>query len=258
MRIITRLLEHGCDLDARDESGRSALHRAYWPVNIAGLAALLKCGADVDVKDPSDRTVISYFAEITSSRVPWTKLYQLFHQHLRLRRLAGFTLNRINEDLYRALFDIAEDNEDEVDELDDHFIERVHDDFIREVYKSELSKMEELRFGGYTSLRDVFSNVNKMAMHLARRSSDGLSEFFRSDKLDQMFPVCRCLLMMQYAKALKRRDFMIPAQTAITRFMTSSFELRWNDECSEAVIQHLSEDDLRSVAAIYDSTSTTE
>lgn len=232
------LLEHGCNLNAADDSGRTALHRSYWPVNVPGLKALLSCGADVDAEDRSGRSVVSYFLEIRSSRIPRLELYRLFRRHLEVRRLAGLGLSPTNEALYESLL-----------EQDDFPDQEDHEDNVEVACATELQRMRDLRFGGYTSLYAMFRDTNKMAAHLARNGA--LSRFMRSSKLGELFPECGCLIMMQYGKALRRMDLMLPAVQMLSRVMLEGVGvLCWDPKLSEEIVEYLSDEDLLNLGGI--------
>lgn len=238
-KIFLRLLEHGCDLNSKDETGRAALHNSYWPVNMPGLKALLRCGADVDVEDRSGRTVVSYFLEITTSRMPRTELYRIFRKHLEARKYLGFELNQTNEDLYKTLLEHADD-----------FLYVEENEKPLEAVE-EVQKMKTLRFGGYASLYDMLKNKNLMARHLARNGF--LRDFLKSSQFEEVFPQCGCVIMMQYGKALKRSGLMRQAIDAVNALLAREFEeLRWNYECSEALIEFLNDDDLSNLGAVTD------
>lgn len=234
-----RLLEHGCDLNATDESGRAALHNSYWPVNMPGLKALLRCGADVDVEDRSGRTVVSYFLEITTSRMPRTELYRIFRKHLEIRKFLGFELSPTNEALYKTL----------VEHADDFMYVEEHEKSGE--HAEEVEGMKNVYFGGYASLYDMLKNTNLMARHLSRNGS--LREFFKTSQFEEMYPLSGCVIMMQYGKALRRSGLMKQAIETVNLILCQKFEqLRWNYECSEALIEYLSDEDLCNLGVVYE------
>ncbi|XP_058809984.1 ankyrin-2-like isoform X2 [Phymastichus coffea] len=239
-RIFTQLMEHGCDLNTTDCSGRTALHHAYWPVNLAALKALLRCGANIDVEDRSGRTIVSYFFEISTSRMPRLELYEIFCKHLQVRKLAGFPISHTNELLYERLLKENENNLDDEEEHDEK-------NTLANACKMELERMKSTYFG-YVSLYEMFRNVNKMATHLARNGA--FARLIKSNQLAQLFPECGCLVMMQYGKALARKDLLEPALEALDALIIESFdEICWNLDCSDAVIDYLNNTDLCSLAA---------
>jgi ankyrin repeat protein len=55
--VVSALLTHGAEIEARDDSGRTPLHLAsFWESTVAAAAQVLARGAVVDVKDNSGAT----------------------------------------------------------------------------------------------------------------------------------------------------------------------------------------------------------
>lgn len=58
--LMQLLIDHGCDLNMRDEDGISALHKAAARLNLQAVELLVKAGANVSIRDKQGPTPLHY------------------------------------------------------------------------------------------------------------------------------------------------------------------------------------------------------
>ncbi|OXU27358.1 hypothetical protein TSAR_005193 [Trichomalopsis sarcophagae] len=232
---IISLLEHGFELDGLNNDGKSLLHLAYYPENLHLLRALLRCGADVDTEDLSGRTVVSYHLEIRTSRMNLQELRSVIFGHLRLRHsVPGFELSQSNEELYKTILDE----------------EQLTNDSAAVDTADELETMLQMRFGGYVSLYQMFRQPETVMAWCLENVE--LCRFLATKRLEESFPLCSCLVRMQYGKALRRKRLLEPATLALDQLLFDKLEeARGRDICLRVIVDHLDNQDLRNLAAMF-------
>ena len=227
IRSIERHLDESDDheLNERDSHGRTALHIAVLYRNVEAVAGLLMCGADVNVGDENGKTPFSYCLERYDVRnYECNQLFFVFLGHVHKLIEMGLHLGQENRRCYvkaraRHVF---------------------NDNQLMQSYAVELDKMEDVRVGPHTSLRDVlYEGADELATSSTKRLV--LEEVLTSRDFYDEFPKLCALLKLQYRRGLTRRKLMQPVKAMLQRI---AGEYGLPDPCTETIIRHLHDEDL--------------
>ncbi|XP_008203093.1 uncharacterized protein LOC103315512 [Nasonia vitripennis] len=219
------------ELNEKDARGRTALHLAVQFSNVEAIAALLMCGADVNVADHQNKSPFTYCLD--SYDMPNYKCNQMFFTflgHVHKLVVIGLRVSAENRRCYararsRHVF---------------------NDKQLQLSYAIELDKMEDVRLSYCTSLRDVlYQSADKIATSMLKRRT--LEDVLTSSDFYKEFPKLCCLLKLQYRRGVTRYKLMQPVKAALELIAGQGLP----DPCSETIIRHLDDDeDLMSLMKI--------
>lgn len=219
------------ELNEKDSRGRTALHWAVKYSNVEAIAALLMCGADVNVADHRNKSPFTYCLD--SYDMPNYKCNQMFYTflgHVHKLVVIGLRVSPENRRCYararsRHVF---------------------NDKQLQLSYAIELDKMQDVRLSYCTSLRDVlYQGADEIATSMLKRRT--LEEVLTASDFYKEFPKLCCLLKLQYRRGVTRCKLMQPVKAALELIARQGLP----DPCSETIIRHLDDDeDLMSLMKI--------
>ena len=234
--MVRLLVESGgADVNARNGDGETPLHVTCRRrvIMCSVVNALLEAGADVDLMDKCGLTVIDIIAN-TYDLVEPNEVVISIIQH-------AFRLNV-------ARRPISKNNEEALDYQIESQIDLIGRDFETRC-SEELQRMERVRLGGRTTLRDVLpirnaDQLRRLAGNklLQRLVVDELSEDEEKNALDK-FPIYGYLARLQFRRGQKRRQ-MTPMAVLTIRKLVENYCTGLPDECAEIILSYLTDDDL--------------
>lgn len=211
------------ELNEQDSRGRTALHLAVQYSNVEAIAALLMCGADVNVADRRGKSPFSYC--LNSYNIANYKCNQMFFTflgHVHKLVVIGLRVSPENRQCYararsRHVF---------------------NDKLLQLSYDIELDKMQDVRLSYWSSLRDVlYQGADEIATSVLKRRI--LEEVLTASDFDKEFPKLCCLLKLQYRRGVTRCKLLQPVKTALELLAGQGLP----DPCSETIIRHIEDDD---------------
>jgi hypothetical protein len=229
IQAIERFLDESDDqeLNEQDSRGRTALHVAVEYSNVEAIAGLLMCGTDINVCDRMGKSPFTYCLEKYDMRnYQCNQMFYTFLGHVHKLIVIGLYVCNENKLCYtkarsRHVF---------------------NDKQLQLSYALELDKMEDVKVSRFTTLKDVlFKGADEIATSILKRKT--IEEILTASDFYHEFPKLCCLLKLQYRRGLTRRKLMQPVKTSLEAIA----RLGLPDPCTEAIIRHLSDDDLMSL-----------
>ena len=158
------LINAGANIDAKDSSGRTALHLAAKEGKVEAVVELIKAGANIDAEDDSRSTALHLAAEINMSnnRVTTSAASIRTKPYIKILELlikAGADFKKENRSQHTSL-DIAKNKGDD---LYQRFLDVIADS----IAKDEIESLKELR-GQQLAL--AMANHEKLGAHSLIRS----------------------------------------------------------------------------------------
>lgn len=226
MAVIERYLDKSDDheLNVQDSRGLGALHVAVQHCDVEAVAGLLMCGADINVADQAGKSPFTYcLANYDVRIIKWNHMFYTLLGHVYKLIIIGLHVSDENRQCYtkaraRHVF---------------------NDKQLQLSYSVELDKMEDVRVGSDTSLKDVlYEGADEIATSMLKRRT--LEEILTASDFYYEFPKLCCLLKLQYRRGLTRRKLMHSVKEALEALTG----LGLPDPCTEAIIRRLNDDDL--------------
>lgn len=225
-KMIMPLLAAGCNIDAQDSYGRTALHMTCLYRNMAGAYALLQHGADINVEDNIGKTPVLYCMHV------FHNIYYIFEDHMEKLRIINFPVSNSNEDCLLKLKGAYKRQKRKWTEME-------HDVDITDRCREELDRMKGTKIDNYWTLYNIiFRDANGMALH---SRNETLKEIVESSDFDKTFALYGYLIKLQINRGHARAVLMGPAIESLHFFIGMELPLL----CSETILKYLTNDHLK-------------
>ncbi|XP_008216084.1 ankyrin-1-like [Nasonia vitripennis] len=216
-KIITSFIDLGCDINAQTKvNGSTPLHLAVWAYNTVAIWILLRHFADINVKDYSGETPISFHANSSPSRR--SDLYFMFKDYVDILRIGGLHVSKRIDASYTKLYGR------EPPDLKDDFL-----DACRE----EIEEMKSTKISKFSTVYDMlFKSSDEMEIHA---SDEFFDKFEKCENFVQTFPVYGNLLKSQFRKRLARKVIVNDAEDALKLIIGVTIQ----ESCLKKIVQYL-------------------
>ena len=215
--IIGELVVRGCDVNARDIRGCTALHYACQNGNAVGALSLLKRGADIDLKDNFGNTPRKHYLEAYNRGQ-----FQVTLAHLcftEISRICGARRDSIAMNSTNPFFENMRNN-----------------------CMKELNSMKTTVIDRITSLDQILvKSRNQMARYV---NNNKIQKIGKSIEIEKLFPIYGPMIIKQINEGYSRRRCLGRAHDAF-RALTLAYYLP--DTCAERIFDNLKDDDLRNI-----------
>ncbi|KAJ8683925.1 hypothetical protein QAD02_019717 [Eretmocerus hayati] len=248
--LIKCILKSNSNVNAQDDYGRTPLHLASLCKNHPAVSELLQHGADINIVNKNNQTVLCSMNLNDSYNF---ESYSLIKKHLKRLMVLGIEVSDSLKSSFIMLrkryegrgHDFIDSDDDSSDDEDIHDyldLEYESDEFCREC-REELQKMRSIKVNAYSNLYDLLKTNSFQMVKYVR--NDTFKNILMSTDFPTSFPIYGYLLQLQYKYGLQTALLMNPARNSLN-FLTG-FGLP--DACAEQIFKHLDHGSLKNLVA---------
>ena len=197
---IRKFVKLGCDINAKDSDGNTALHLACSNIKngISCVRILLDCGADINIENAESKTPF----ENSFHHKSWLNvdhyIMHLYHHVQKLKTL-GLKVNSKNE---KCCVEILK-GKNECDQGADYFTEKDMNKKQNQ-REDEIAKMKSTTIDRRTLLYDILFMDSKRLAFFAQNKV--FKDIIKSDDFTKQYPSYGYLLRLQYLKGLDNEE----------------------------------------------------
>ncbi|XP_014207421.1 uncharacterized protein LOC106638654 [Copidosoma floridanum] len=231
---ISKLVDAGLNAEHMTQVLR---HNAQ---NDDGIKALLRNGADINIRGRNGTTALFFFFRGSSCFGDNMSNYATFRNHIRKLQIAGLPVSQDNLELFEEI-----QNKYEQGYLENYRLKNDPATLELEECRQECQELKAIKLNAHLSLHDImFQNANQMAV-LA--GNENFRDIVLSKKFRLKFPMYGYLLKLQFRKGLLRRALFESALFTLPSM--ASKEL--TEVCSLEILKLLSDRDLKNLIKAY-------
>ena len=219
--LINELVSRGCDVNGRDANGQTPLHLACANGSAVGVFALLRCWANIDIRDANDRTPVKVCEGFIESGGDILQISMIMLEHVEALRLVG--LRKIIR------------HTDEVNQFFSKYIDKEISTAMVKRCREELERMRAIRIDSFTTLDQLLTkSANRMARHIL---NPDLGKLVDPDQ----YPVFGFILKEQFHNGCSRSFLLEKAYKAFQSLTLPS----WHYSCMDCIFDYLEDSHLR-------------